>query len=109
MLYCFYDNNLYVGAWDKEMSYDTELDCLFPKRIKENVYYKYRNGDYCKTFEFVGKENLIVDGKTYKNCIKMNVYETLGKTNKIASVWFAKNKGIVKWVESNEKVAFIKP
>ena len=108
-IYCFADNKLYVGGWDKAMSYDTELDFLFPKRLKKKTYYKYKNGDYCKSFEYVGKETLIVDEKRYRHCIKIDIFETLGHTNKIASVWFAKNTGLVKWTGLNERVKFIRP
>ena len=109
-LYCFSKKEMFVSfGWDKAMKYDTEFDLLFPKRLKKVIYYKHNNGDYCKTFQYLGKENITLKGKTYRNCIKLDIFETFGMTKKIATVWFAKNVGLIKWTKFNEEVAFIKP
>ncbi len=109
-LYCFSEGKMYVNfGWDKAMSYDTDLDLLFPKRMKKGFYYKHKNGDYCKTFQYVGKDDVFLNGKTVKNCIKIDIFETLGMTKKIGTVWFAKNVGLIKWTKFNERVEFIKP
>jgi hypothetical protein len=109
-LYCFKNAKLFVGfGWDKVMSYDTELQLLFSKRLNKSTYYKHKNGDYAKIFKFAGKENLIFNNKTYRNCVKIEIFETLGMTKKIGIVWFTKNVGLIKWTRLNEKVEFIKP
>jgi hypothetical protein len=109
-LYCFFKGEMYVSfGWDKAMSYDTELDLLFPKRLKKAIYYKHKNGDYCKAFQYLGKENIVLNGKTHRNCIRIDIFETFGITKKIATVWLAKNIGLMKWTKFNERVAFIKP
>ncbi len=107
-LYSFKSGNLYVGyGWTKNMQYDTELDFLFPKRLKLNFDYHHRNGDYWKTFRYIKKETIKIDKKTYKNCLKMDIYETLGESKKTATIWFARKVGIIKWIVKNEKVDFI--
>jgi hypothetical protein len=109
-LYCFSENKMYVSfGWDKTMSYDTEMDLLFPKLLKKGVFYKHKNGDYARIFQYLGKENITLNGKFFKNCIKIEIYESLGMTKKIGIVWFAKNSGLIKWTKLNERVEFIKP
>ena len=109
LLYCFYKGRLYVSwPWEKSMQFWTDLDLLFPKRIRQGVDYKHRNGDYWKSFEYVGKENIKVDDRTYYNCLKMDIFETFGASKRIGTVWFARNVGLIKWEKKNEKVAFIK-
>lgn len=109
-IYCFYKNKLFVDfGWDKAMQYDTELNLLFPKLLQKGIYYKHKNGDYAKTFKYIGKESIYLSGKRYGNCVKIEIYETLGMTKKIGIVWFAKKLGLIKWTKLNEEVEFIKP
>jgi hypothetical protein len=109
-LYCFSNDKLFVGfGWDKVMSYDTELELLFSKRLNKSTFYKHKNGDYAKIFHYVGKENINLKNKTYRKCIRIDIFETLGMTYKIGTVWFAKNIGLIKWTKFNEREEFIKP
>ncbi len=107
-LYSFKNGKLYVGyGWSKDMRYDTELEFLFPKRIKLNFDYNHQDGDYWKTFRYIAKETVKINNKLYKDCLKMDIYETLGSSKRIATIWFAKNIGIVKWDIKKEKVNYI--
>ena len=107
-LYCFKNGKLFVGYdWTKRMEYDTELELLFPRKLKQGFDYKHRNGDYWKSFRYIGKETVVINEVAYKDCLKMDIYETLGSSKKVGTVWFAKNIGIVKWDIKNEEVDYI--
>jgi len=104
-LLCFKDKKLFVGfEWSGQ--YDTDLRVLLPARVRKNFDYKHRNGDYWRSFEFTGFETVVVNGTAYKDCLKMDVFETFGHSYRVATVWLAKNIGLVKWSVRNEKVPF---
>ncbi len=90
------------------MEFTTDLVLFFPKRIKQDVNYTYRNGDYRKIFKYVGKETVKVGDRTYDNCLKMDISELFRDSKRIGTVWFAKNVGLIKWEKKNEKVPYIK-
>lgn len=107
-LYSFKNGKLYVGyGWTKSMDYDTELELLFPKKLKQGVDYKHRNGDYWKSFRYITKEVVRINNTVYNDCLKMDIYETLGDSKKMGTVWFAKKVGLVKWDIKNDKIDYI--
>lgn len=99
---------LYIGyeGFKKSGEMDWDLHLLFPKRIRKNADYKDRNGDYWKSYEYIAKEPVEVNGVVYKNCLKIDVFETFGSSKRIGTIWLAKHIGLVKWEVKNEKVAF---
>lgn len=107
-LYCFYKGKLYVGwGWGKNMRDWLDLNLLFPKRLRRGVDYTHKNGDYWKSFEYLGKETIKIGERTYSDCLKIDIFETLGGSKKIGTVWLAKHIGLIKWEKKDERVKYI--
>ncbi len=109
LLYCFQGKKVYkVESWSKDLQTMAQRAwLLFPKKLKPGIHYKYRNGDYHRTFVYIGKEPTTVNGIQYKDCIKMDVFETFYDSRKTGTVWLAKNTGVVRWDVKNEQVTHI--
>ena len=106
-IWCYEHKRLYVRRFFYgNVGVDVDLQLLFPARIRKNTDYKDRNGDYWKSYEYIGKESVAFNGTVYANCLKIDLFETFGSSKRIGSIWLAKNVGLVKWEVKEEKVPF---
>lgn len=81
---------------------NTNTFFLFPPNLTNGYSVKiiYDEKNY-KIFKFTGNETIIVKGKKYTNCIRID-YEDIWKTSAIkpdinGTVWLYPNIGVIKW------------
>jgi len=95
-IYTFIDKRFYTAIYSYQWENGIVFRNIFPKRLKKKVCYLEYSGDYAKGFFFVGKVSVSIDGKLYQNCIKIDVIETWGGFYRCATLWFAKDIGLIK-------------
>lgn len=109
-IFSLYHHRLLIGEyWTKKMNDGTSVYLLFPPKLRKYELYKQNiGGDVIKGFVFTGRETVTVNENTYKNCLKMDVYDEFETSKKTGTVWLAKNTGLVKWQVKNEKAPWLR-
>lgn len=103
--YCYHNGKLYISDYiyrSQEALEISEFNVLFPKRMKLNKHYEYKQGDMEKTYIVQGSEMLLLGGQRVK-ALKIRL-ETKFTEQTTEEIWFKKGEGIVRWKKKSGEV-----
>ncbi|MES2763689.1 MAG: hypothetical protein V4677_15850 [Bacteroidota bacterium] len=84
------------------------FEILFPDVLKFDTVYKYKHGEEIRKYKFIGFESINIKGKAFPDCLKLTVMQDWPTAHYTDTVWFQKQRGVVKWYRSTGRLEEIK-
>jgi hypothetical protein len=81
---------------------------LFPTVISFGTIYKIQDGEEKRKYNFTGFEEVVVNGKVFKNCLKLTISQDWKTAHYVDTLWFEKGVGVIKWLRSTGRLEEVK-
>jgi hypothetical protein len=77
---------------------------LFPSIMRTGDSTVFERGENRQVYTYLFKEDVTVNGKLFKDCVKFKMLSYWPETIYISYIWFAKDIGMIKWMRETGRV-----